>query len=335
MHTLIRWFRVAAIGLAALVVCSAEGLYVRVIDVGQGECVVAKFDGPAGAQYFIYDAGVGKTAAMKGIREVIPMGSNVELMVISHNDSDHIGAVPDIMDDYHVRKLIHPGDRRDSTVWEKANRAIKDEIVDDGCVNLALSKSSLSPGTAFPLGGATITFIQGYSRPPDNWDIDDEAEENNAGSVIVRLSYKGKSILLCGDEVGRHRNSPPNTCIDAEREMVDNAVRVPIRSDLIVAPHHGANNANSEEFIATVRPTYVIFSAGHSSNYKHPSKVAAERYLAAGVTINHIFRTDLGDDEGPQEWAYGRISGNHDPSGDDDVEAHITSAGDLTVNYRR
>lgn len=38
----------------------------------------------------------------------------------------------------------------------------------------------------------------------------------------------------------------------------------------------------------------MIFSAGHSSVYKHPSKATAERYLAAGVSKNHIFRTDLG-----------------------------------------
>ncbi|HTL66661.1 MAG TPA: MBL fold metallo-hydrolase [Lacunisphaera sp.] len=334
MHMFIRWFRPAVLLLAAFAICSAQDLYVRVIDVGQGECVVAKFSDPAGTHYLIYDAGVGKAAPMKGILDVIPKGSDVDLMVISHNDSDHIGAVPAIMADYHVKKIIHPGDKRDSTTWENSNRAIRDEIVDDGCINLDLSRAPIAPGTVFPLGGATVTFVEGHSRPPAEWEIDDEAESNNAGSVVVRLAYEGKSILLCGDEVGRHRDSPAHTCIDAERAMVDNMATVPIASDVIVAPHHGANNASSEEFIAAVRPTYVIFSAGHSSNYKHPSKAAAERYLAAGITTNHIFRTDLGDDEGPLEWDFGRIKGNHDPSGDDDVEVRIAHDGTLAVAYR-
>ncbi len=313
---------------------AAQELYVRVIDVGQGECVVARFSDSTGAHYLIYDAGVGSAVPMKGIHDVIPKDANVDLMVISHNDSDHIGAVPAIMKDYHVRKIVHPGDERDSTTWEKADRAIKDEIVDDDCQNLSLKKAPIAPGTTFAIGGASATFIEGHSRPPDSWDIADEAEGNNAGSIVLRLSYKGKAILLCGDEVGRHRDSPPNTCIDAERAMVDNAGTVPVRSDVIVAPHHGANNASSEEFIAAVHPAFVIFSAGHSSNYKHPSKAAAERYIAAGITTDHIFRTDLGDDEGPLEWNFGRIPGNHDPSGDDDVEVRITAAGQLTVQYR-
>jgi hypothetical protein len=98
-------------------------------------------------------------------------------------------------------------------------------------------------------------------------------------------------------------------------------------------PHY-LNNGSSGKFIAAVHPTYVIFSAGHSSNYKHPSKYAAQRYLAAGVSVSHMFRTDLGDDEGPEEWDRGRIAGNHDGADDDDVEVKISSWGKLTVRYK-
>jgi beta-lactamase superfamily II metal-dependent hydrolase len=327
--------RRALLFLAAVSICSAQELYVRVIDVGQGECVVAKYDGPAGARYMIYDAGVGKAAAMKGIHDVIPKGSNIDLMVISHNDSDHLGAVPSIMKDYHVKRIIHPGDKRDSDTWKKSNKAIRDEIVDDGCVNLDLSKITMAPGTTFQIGDATATFIIGYSRPPVSWDIDDDAEANNAGSVVIRLAHQGRSLLLCGDEVGRHRNSGANVCINSERAMVDNASAVSIESDVIIAPHHGGNNASSEEFIARVRPKWVVFSAGHSANYRHPTKAAAERYLAAGVTPAHMLRTDLGDDEGSLEWAEGRVAGNHDPSGDDDIEIKVSAAGELSVRYRQ
>lgn len=333
MHTNARWIRAAILWLGAVVVCTAQELYVRVIDVGQGQCVAAKFEGPAGTRYMIYDGGVGKAAAMKGIHSVIPKGSDIDLVVISHNDSAHLGAIPSVMKDYHAKRIIHPGDKRDSETWKKSSKAIRNEIVDDGAVNMDLSNITIPPGTVFRIGDATVTFIIGYSRPPTNWDIDDEAEANNAGSVVVRLAYQGRSILLCGDEVGRHRNSLPNTCINSERAMIDNAHSVPIRSDVIVAPHHGGNNASSEEFIATVMPNWVVFSAGHSSNYKHPTKAAAERYLAAGVSVNHMLRTDLGDDEGPLEWAEGRVNGQHDPTGDDDVEIRVSQNGELSVRY--
>jgi competence protein ComEC len=321
--------------LAVELAASVDEFFLRVIDVGQGECVVAKSTDTSGSHYFIYDAGVGAEGTMRGIKDVIPRGSNVDLMVISHNDGDHIAGVKAIMDEYHVRRIIHPGDERDTEAYRRTRTAILNEVTIDHCVNFDLSKKAIKPGASISMGNMVATIVSGFSRPPERWGQLDEAEANNAGSIIVRLSYKGKqSILLCGDAVGRHRDSPPGTCIAAEREIVDRAPTVTIKSDVVVAPHHGANNGSSEDFIRAVSPKYVIFSAGHSANYKHPTKAAAERYLAAGVDVKKMFRTDLGDDEGPEEWDVGRIPNSHDASGDDDVEVKVSNAGVLTVGYR-
>ena len=47
---------------------------------------------------------------------------------------------------------------------------------------------------------------------------------------------------------------------------------------------------------ASVRAVHVIFSAG--SRHEHPRDDAAQRYLAAGVALENIFRTDRGDNVG-------------------------------------
>ena len=85
-------------------------------------------------------------------------------------------------------------------------------------MNFNLSKKTIKPGASIPMGNMA-TIVSGFSRPPERWGFLDEAEADNAGSIIVRLSYKGKqSVLLCGDAVGRHRDSPPGTCIAAEKK---------------------------------------------------------------------------------------------------------------------
>ena len=124
----------------------------------------------------------------------------------------------------------------------------------------------------------------------------------------------------------------PNTCIATEKYLCDHVDEFPIESDVVIAPHHGANNGSSERFIEAVDPNYVFFSAGH--RYDHPRRSTALRYLAQGVLEQNMFRTDLGDYEGPNEWDHGRIPGHRDGSGDDAVDILIRPNGDLQVAYQ-
>ena len=157
-------------------------------------------------------------------------------------------------------------------------------------------------------------------------------EYKNAGSIIIRVQYKDKAILFTGDTVGRHIGDTDNTCIAAEKFMVEGASVIKIDSDVLVAPHHGADNASSKDFIQAVSPEYVIFSAGHK--FHHPTADAARRYLTSGVDKQKMFRTDRGDDEGGNEWDNERIPGNVDQAGDDDVDVLIRADGSVVVEYK-
>jgi hypothetical protein len=152
------------------------------------------------------------------------------------------------------------------------------------------------------------------------------------GSIVVRLEYRGKAVLFTGDTVGRHLGDPPDACRAAEAEMVARADKVPVKSDVLIAPHHGADNGSADCFIQAVHPSYVVFSAGHK--FQHPRSVTAERYIAHDIQLDHMLRTDLGDDEGGAEWDYGRQPGMIDRKGDDDVEITVTPEGAVTVQYR-
>jgi competence protein ComEC len=260
----------------------------------------------------------------------------VDLLIIRHSDGDHVADGDDILNRFRVRQILRTGFRReDTTGWKNLNNAVGDEAKLDATV-INLQTTTLVPGTKLTIGSASLTLVFGLGQ----WTATTlgQSERRNAISIVVRLEYQGRSVLFTGDTVGRRIGAPSSACDDAEKMMVTrhNATgsdHVALASDVVIAPHHGADNASSSCFIAAVNPSFVIFPAGHA--FQHPRKDAAQRYLDHGVAESNMFRTDRGDDEGPEEWSTGRISGCQDRKGDDDVEIVLAQDGSVAVEYRQ
>lgn len=310
----------------------ADGLFVRVVDVGAGLCCVICMPG---GQYMIYDAGNFEDngfSAIKAIKQLIPKQKNVELLVLSHSDSDHNGAVSNICVRYHVRRILHGGLTRHTATITNAIKAIAREVKKDHAEEINLAKTPLTPGRKFEFGDTTVTLVCGFEKPPSDWEVVGDSEFNNAGSIVMRVQFKGKSILFCGDAVGRHLGAPDNGAIATEKFMIDHAATVPIKADVLIAPHHGADNGSSTVFIKAVQPAKVIFSAGHK--FHHPREVTAQRYFTSlGLTSGDLLRTDRGDNEGGDE--LGPLGHSRDNIGDDDIDILITKNGTLQVAYRK
>jgi len=340
-----RWSMACAAGVAwcALVLGSVDvaislergenDVLVRVVDTGPGLCCVVVMPGD---HYMIYDAGyfqgLGERHCMDSVQELVPDDATIDLMVLSHSDADHLGVADEILDAYTVKRVLHLGYERSTRTWEDADRAIKLEKEREGCVDINLRYFEYPPGATYRFGDVFVTMVAGFHTPPAEWGPLNTSESRNAGSIVVRLYYKQRSVLFAGDTVGRHIGNPPDKCIAAEKFMVDNREVIPIDSDVLIAPHHGADNGSATCFIQAVSPQFVIFSAGH--DYEHPRAAAAQRYLTNGVQLQNMFRTDLGDDEGGDEWSHGRVAGQVDPPADDDVDILLSEAGDVAVAYR-
>ena len=286
----------------------------------------------------VYDAGHWHgERCLKAVRELVPLGGTIDLLIISHSDADHMGDADKILKKFDVKQIIWTGFFRDKEFWKVVNEAIADEHEYAGASVLNLQSDDIEPGTEFALGDATVTFVAGW--PKWTYSKLSPSERRNAISIVVRLEYRGHSVLFTGDTVGRRTDDLPNACKDAEKIIVGRHKdgTVPIGSDVMLAPHHGGNNGSSSCLIEAVNPSYVIFAVGHLND--HPWRDAAERYLDHGVEEENIFRTDLGDDESEKEnkeWDVGRVSGCKDKRGDDDVEIvlYAKSDKDPKVEYR-
>ena len=326
----------ALILLAAPVRATAQSAYLRVVDVGAGLCVIAVTpDGHA----MLYDAGRGQPLCRQAVDEIVT-SDVLDLVVLSHSDSDHVRELVAILNDNRARRIIHPGDPR-GEILGPIREAIAEE---PGADVWNLSERPVAGGRRFRIGGATATFVAGWSDGEDTRGegepslLSEPAMRNNALSTVIRFEFGGHSVLLTGDTVGRPDSPDYTLCRYAERIMVENIANVPLQSDVLIGQHHGADNATSNCFIRAVRPTFVVFSAGHQ--HRHPRQSAADRLVAFGVEPSNIFRTDRGDDEGgvgrKREWLWDSLRDCVDKPGDDDVEIHLPSDPDedVRVAYR-
>lgn len=327
------WITLALL-LPSGVGAQTDSLSLRIVDVGPGLCTITRAPGDA---WMVYDAGHWQgRRCIQAVRELVGT-DEIDLVVISHSDGDHLGDADNILQEFTVRQFIHTGYEREGeggANWRRMMDTVAAKVRHEGLSVRSLTTRPIVPGEQLELGAdVTITFLGGWGLFPGAGL--DEAEQRNAGSIVLRLDYAGRSIVFAGDAVGRHIDDLASTCAFAEETLVDRhrSNVFSLAADVLIAPHHGADNGSSSCFIEAVDPEWVVFSAGHA--HEHPRDSTAVRYLDHGVPVDQLLRTDRGDDEGDDEWDHGRVPGCTDGRGDDDVNVVIWDDGAMLVGYLR
>jgi len=93
----------------------------------------------------------------------------------------------------------------------------------------------------------------------------------NDASCVLRISSGGRVLLLTGD-------------IEAAVEEVLVAHHgQALRSDLVVAAHHGSAGSSTPAFVAATRPAWVLFSSGPGNRWGFPREAVVARWCAVGA----------------------------------------------------
>ncbi len=334
--------------LSAQLLPDEDGVYFRVIDTGAGLATLIKIQSNTKPntsikkheRYFlVFDTGHWNTddEVSQEILNHIPQDEQIDLMFLSHTDADHNAAADEILAGRVVDTVIRTGHQRPNNgTWAKMQKAIRDATAKNGTRDVDMRYDQLTHGTMWRFGDARLYILSGFSEPPSDWTFGfPEGHRNyvsrvrNSISLVVRLEYKGKSILITGDAVGRKDNTPPDSpTLATEKYLIDNSAARPIASDILIAPHHGSDNGSSKAFIEAVSPKWVVFSAGH--DHGHPKFSVVERYRDFLNPDPVLLTTDLGDtDEGKHGWATGTCE---DEAGDDGITFLIVKRnGDWTI----
>ncbi|OGU94285.1 MAG: hypothetical protein A2220_11075 [Ignavibacteria bacterium RIFOXYA2_FULL_35_10] len=323
-----------------------DSLYVKVLDCGQALCCLIRC--PDG-KIIIYDAGDYLKESKDEVRKEIPkfLGActTVDLLILSHTDADHIGSAAWLVNEFNIQKVIHTGYHKGLAGDENGPTqsylnfidALENENVNVININKRASKSI---DTSMIFGGATVDVLCGFGQPNSAWHLTEQSKKLNSVSIVMKIEYSNESILFCGDAVGKPSGNDESEPIATEKYLLDNKI-TKLKSNVIIAPHHGADNASSIKFIQAVNPEYVVFSAGSNKTFQHPRKRTVERYINyCHIPINKIFRTDKGegspDCDNEEEWdGFAEANNCADPVGDDAVDIKIYSDSQLNVKYEK
>lgn len=284
---------------------NVRDLKVYFIDIGQGDCIFIEL--PDGKNMLI-DTGekrnAGKAKIDKYLRDEKGNKVTIDYCVATHPDSDHIGLMPYVYEQYDVLKSYRPyvysENKSASALPYELNKGIKiknsSNIYYDYITNVNAEQtyweffkddSDFSNGFTGKDGEIyeyTVNFVMPYA---DNLNDYQYFTTPNDFSAVIMLEYADRKILFTGDieyETGKKgaEQSFIREFSTSNPAMVD--------CDVLKVAHHGSDSSTSPEFLSLVKPEYSVISCGLSNKHKHPLKSTLDNLLKCG---SDIYRTDL------------------------------------------
>jgi competence protein ComEC len=244
-----------------------DDLRVTFIDVGQGDAVLV--EGPHGFVALVDGGGRYDDSFDTGARIVEPVLrargiTRLDLVVLSHPHPDHMNGLFRILKRFTVGALWTNGDDGKNPKYQDLMALALDRHVPTP-LPTELSRSGLSVAPLGPWRDGSIGVPPGVSA--------------NDASLVVRLSYAGRCILLAGD-IGE----------EGESDLLDRrSADLDLGCDVLKMPHHGSRYASGESFLDAVAPSLAVASAGKYNRFGLPSPITLERYGRRGIWV---LRTD-------------------------------------------
>ncbi len=226
-------------------------------DVGQGNAVLVRTRGHT----LLYDTGARYSRdSDAGQRVLVPLlralgERRLDVLVLSHRDSDHVGGAAAVMAALPVRLLV--------SSLDDAHALRASGIAHHRC----------DAGRRWTWDGVAFEILH-----PEAADHARPLKPNALSCVLRVADASGRSALLAGD-------------IEAAQEAAL-ALRVGagLRSDVLLVPHHGSRTSSSGAFLDAVAPAHAVVQAGYRSRFGHPAPDVLARYAERGVALA---RSDL------------------------------------------
>ena len=227
------------------------GFDLLALDVGQGTAVLVR----TRSHLLVFDAGPQYSRdSDAGQRVLLPLlrargEARIDTLVLSHRDLDHVGGAGALLKALPVDAVL--------------------SSLEPGHPLLAAARRSTrcSAGQSWAWDGVRFDVLR-----PNEADYG-RALKSNAMSCVLRIEGGGRSALLTGD-------------IEREQEaaLLGGAARS-VRSDVLIAPHHGSRTSSSGAFLDAVQPRTAVFQAGYRNRFHHPAPDVLERYRARAIDI--------------------------------------------------
>jgi len=260
---LLRWLAASLLaGTALLFVYLSfrpDGLdHIYVLDVGQGDSILIR---TADNHTALIDGGPDDTVLTR-LGEILPPWQNsLDLVVLTHPDSDHSAGLNAVLNRYHVGTVWFNGVDHDTQTYHTFEQLLKDKNIPTDIVR-AGAKATWSQATLtalYPFSDTTLTGL-----------------DSNDTGIVTEFSDKNFDMLLTADISDK-----------VEAQLLARNVITPV--EVIKVPHHGSKTSSSAPLIAAAHPDIALISVGANNRYGHPTPEALARYKTANVPV---LRTD-------------------------------------------
>ena len=217
------------------------------LNVGKADAILIRIDGEG----WMIDAGTESAPPMLAAGMNLMELSSLRGIFITHTDSDHVGGMSRLLEDYPVETVYTSSISAD---WDKVERLRGD-----------VPRTALDPGQAVEAGEGVWFEVLGPVRY-------NPRDDNN--SLVLRLRVNGAVLLFCGDMM-----------TDEEKSLM--YAGMDLDCDLLKVGHHGKKDATSESFLLEASPSVAVICAdraqesdsAHKSILKALGKIGAQTYI--------------------------------------------------------
>lgn len=232
---------------------------VHFIDVGQGDCTLVL----CGEKALLIDAGENghETEVLNYLRSM--KIDKLDYIVATHQHSDHIGGIPEVLEEYEADNIIMPRLTKAQTPTNSTYTAFLKALQ-----NTDAKIISAKPGLKYTLGDAEFEILG---------PVTDDCEDINSMSAVTKITYGQNTFLVTGDAER-----------DEELEIIENGSN--LDCDVLRAGHHGSSTSSCKDFLDAVTPEICVISCGADNDYGHPHEKAVNRILKH---TDEIYRTDI------------------------------------------
>lgn len=241
-----------------------ESLSVIFLDVGQGDAILIS----QGSQQVLIDGGKDGKLLLEKLGKYIPFWDrNIETIIETHPDQDHIGGLISVLQTYEVGSVLETKMQSDSQTFKKL-----EELILENKVEKIEAKKDVTIKFS---NGATLQILH-----PFETIVDVKSKDTNGASVVARLIFGENEFLMTGDLTTTQEN-----------KLLEGDIN--IGADFLKVSHHGSKYATSNEFLEKVKPTEAIISVGKNNSYGHPNPETLQRLTAHRISVH---RTDESGD---------------------------------------
>ena len=222
-------------------------------DIGQGSAVIVR----TASHALLYDAGprFGRESDA-GNRVLVPLLRSLhlrlDLLVLSHRDSDHIGGAPAVLKMQQQAELLS-------------------SIEDDHELQALRPARRCVAGDHWQWDGVDFDVL---SPPAQDYDLD---LKSNAMSCTLRISNGAQTALLAGDiEQAQEQRLVEQAQVAGENQL---------KASLLLVPHHGSRFSSSAAFLDAVQPHFALVQAGYRNRFGHPAQSVLVHYEERGIRV--------------------------------------------------